>query len=89
MAEAWLNGTRLGCHEGGHLPFEFELTPHIRREGNVLVVRVEGELAPDRVPPGNVPPDPQHMFLDQRENYPPASFDFFPFCGIQRRLKKA
>jgi beta-glucuronidase len=84
MAEAWLNGTRLGCHEGGHLPFEFELTPHIRREGNVLVVRVEGELAPDRVPPGNVPPDPQHMFLDQRENYPPASFDFFPFCGIQR-----
>ena len=84
MAEAWLNGVRLGSHEGGHLPFDFDLTPHVRREENVLVVRVEGELAPDRVPPGNVPPDPQHMFLDQRENYPPASFDFFPFCGIQR-----
>jgi beta-glucuronidase len=84
MAEVWLNGARLGSHEGGHLPFEFDLTPHIRHEGNVLVVRVEGELAPDRVPPGNVPPDPRHMFLDQRENYPPASFDFFPFCGIQR-----
>jgi beta-glucuronidase len=84
MAEVWLNGARLGDHEGGHLPFDLDLTSHIRREENVLVVRVEGELAPDRVPPGNVPPDPQHMFLDQRENYPPASFDFFPFCGIQR-----
>ena len=84
MAEVWLNGARLGGHEGGHLPFEFDLTPRIRREDNVLVVRVEGELAPDRVPPGNVPPDPQHMFLDQHQNFPPTSFDFFPFCGIQR-----
>lgn len=84
MAEVWLNGIRLGQHEGGHLPFEFDVTPHVRREGNRIVVHVEGELAPDRVPPGNVPPDPQHMFVDQRENWPPASFDFFPFCGIHR-----
>jgi beta-glucuronidase len=84
LAEVWLNGIQLGKHEGGHLPFAFDLTPHVRPENNVLVVRVEGELAPDRVPPGNVPPDPQHMFLDQHQNFPPTSFDFFPFCGIQR-----
>ncbi len=84
MAEVWLNGVRLGQHEGGHLPFEFDVTSYVRREDNRLVVRVEGELAPDRVPPGAVPPDPQHMFVDQRENWPPASFDFFPFCGIHR-----
>ena len=84
LAEVWLNGLCLGTHEGGHLPFEFDLTSHLRREDNLLVVRVEGELAPDRVPPGNVPPDPRHMFLDQSENFPPGSFDFFPFCGIQR-----
>jgi beta-glucuronidase len=82
MAEVWLNGVRLGQHEGGHLPFEFDLMPHVKREGNVLVVRVEGELTPDRVPPGNVPPDPRHTFATQ--NYPPTTFDFFPFCGIQR-----
>jgi beta-glucuronidase len=84
LAEAWLNGTRLGEHEGGHLPFSFDLTPHVRPEHNVLVVRVEGELAPDRVPPGNAPPDSKHMFLDQRQNFPPTSFDFFPYCGLHR-----
>jgi beta-glucuronidase len=84
LAEVWLNGIRLGEHEGGHLPFSFDLTPHVQPEHNVLVVRVEGELAPDRVPPGNVPPDPKHMFLDQHQNYPPTSFDFFPYCGLHR-----
>jgi beta-glucuronidase len=84
LADVWLNGVPLGQHEGGHLPFEFDVTPLVRPEGNVLVARVEGELRPDRVPPGNVPPSPQHMFMDQRENRPPSSFDFFPFCGVQR-----
>ncbi|MBN1217369.1 MAG: beta-glucuronidase [Anaerolineae bacterium] len=84
LAEVWLNGTRLGEHEGGHLPFSFDLTPHVQPEHNMLVVRVEGELAPDRVPPGNVRPDSKHMFLDQRQNFPPTSFDFFPYCGLHR-----
>lgn len=82
LAEVWLNGVPLGQHEGGHLPFEFDITPHVRAEGNRLIVRVEGELAPDRVPPGNVSPDPHDAFATL--NYPPTSFDFFPFCGIQR-----
>jgi len=81
LAEAWLNGTPLGRHEGGHLPFEFDVTPHVRPESNVLVVRVDGELAPDRVPPGNIPVDPRDV---PHLNYPETSFDFFPFCGIQR-----
>jgi beta-glucuronidase len=84
LAEIWLNGVRLGEHEGGHLPFTFDLTTHVKPEQNLLVVRVEGELAPDRVPPGNLSPDPKNMFMDQLQNFPPASFDFFPFCGIHR-----
>ena len=54
LAEVWLNGIRLGAHEGGHLPFAFDVTPYVRGEANRLVVCVEGELAPDRVPPGNI-----------------------------------
>ncbi|HEY8149028.1 MAG TPA: sugar-binding domain-containing protein, partial [Vicinamibacteria bacterium] len=27
---AWLDGTKLGEHQGGYTPFEFELTPHVR-----------------------------------------------------------
>jgi beta-glucuronidase len=83
LAEVWLNGVQLGQHEGGHLPFEFDVTSHVRPEGNLLVVRVEGELAPDRVPPGNIPPDPLDAFLGHLP-YPAGSFDFFPFCGIHR-----
>jgi beta-glucuronidase len=82
LADVWLNGARLGRHEGGHLPFEFDVTTHLRPEGNQLVVRVEGELAPDRVPPGNIPSNPLDTFVTS--NYPDTSFDFFPFCGIQR-----
>jgi beta-glucuronidase len=82
LAEVWLNGVRLGEHEGGHLPFEFDVTQHVHPDGNLLVLRVEGELAPDRVPPGNVPWDPLDTFASV--NYPPTSFDFFPFCGIHR-----
>ena len=83
LAEVWLNGTYLGQHEGGHLPFQFQISTLLKPEGNLLVVRVDGALAPDRVPPGNVPADPLHSFANS-VNYPPGSFDFFPFCGIQR-----
>ena len=82
LAEAWLNGMPLGTHEGGHLPFEFDIAPYAQREANHLVVCVEGELAPDRVPPGNIPPNPVDSFGNT--SFPNTSFDFFPYCGIHR-----
>ena len=82
LAEAWLNGAPLGTHEGGHLPFEFDITPHAQSAANRLVVCVEGELAPDRVPPGNIPPNPADSFSNT--SFPDTSFDFFPYCGIHR-----
>lgn len=84
LAEVWLNGAPVGSHEGGHLPFVFDVTALLRAEDNLLVVRVDGGLAPDRVPPGNLQPDGRDMFANFLQNLPPASFDFFPFCGIQR-----
>ena len=83
LAEVWLNGEHLGRHEGGHLPFEFDVSRHVRASGNLLVVRVDGQLAPDRVPPGNLPPGAGMQFL---RNFPAGGFDFFPFCGIQRQV---
>ena len=82
IADVWLNGVSLGRHEGGHMAFSLDATPLLIQSGNRLVVRVDGRLAPDRVPPGNIPHNPQDVF-DVR-NYPDTSFDFFPFCGIQR-----
>jgi beta-glucuronidase len=82
LAEVWLNGQRLGEHEGGHLPFAFDITEHVRDAENLLVVRVDGALAPDRVPPGNLNGRPGVTF--GRADFPDANFDFFPFSGIQR-----
>ncbi len=84
IAAVWLNGEPLGGHEGGHLPFEFEITARVRPESNLLVVRVDGELAFDRVPPGNIAGGEGDFFSSHGANFPQAQFDFFPFCGIQR-----
>lgn len=81
-ATAWLNGRELGEHEGGHLPFGFEITELVHDANNTLVVRAEGELRPDRVPPGNVPEGGLDAFASLP--YPPGSYDFFPYAGIQR-----
>ncbi|MGZ4384784.1 MAG: glycoside hydrolase family 2 TIM barrel-domain containing protein, partial [Gaiellaceae bacterium] len=43
----------------------------------------DGRLAPDRVPPGRVPPEHRHA----REFFPPVAYDFFPFAGIQRKVE--
>ncbi|MEI6082668.1 MAG: sugar-binding domain-containing protein [Verrucomicrobiota bacterium] len=39
-AECWLNGRRLGAHEGGHTPFEFDISQVVRHGENRLVVRI-------------------------------------------------
>jgi hypothetical protein len=40
-ATVWLNGTLLGDHEGGYLPFELAIDPELLRDtDNLLVVRV-------------------------------------------------
>jgi len=82
IAEVWLNGEPLGGHECGHLPFAFPV-PRLRDAGNVLVVRVDGRLAADHVPPSLVPAGHGHA----REFYPPVAFDFFPFAGIHRKVE--
>ncbi len=41
-AEVWLNGVSMGEHEGGYLPFEFDVMHYLAPIDNMLVVRVEG-----------------------------------------------
>jgi beta-glucuronidase len=82
LAEVWLNGERLGEHEGGNMAFEFEVSGKLLPTDNLLVVRVDGTLAPDRVPPGSIPRGKGIPFL--MNNFPDTSYDFFPFTGIHR-----
>ncbi len=39
-ADVWVNGTRIGGHEGGFTPFEFDITAALQRGDNTLRVRV-------------------------------------------------
>lgn len=48
IAEVWLNGEKLGSHEGGYLPFSFEITKVVKRkEENCLKVEVIDTLSKD------------------------------------------
>ena len=47
----WINGQRLGEYKGGYTPFSFDLTQHIRWDGdNLLAVELDSTERPD-VPP--------------------------------------
>jgi hypothetical protein len=40
LATVWVNGQRVGEHEGGYLPFEFDISGVAQRGDNEIVVRV-------------------------------------------------
>ncbi len=82
FAVVYVNGTPVGTHEGGHLPFAFDITDHVRwGEENVVAISVENELRPDRVPSGNMP---GQSITDMIITTPRTTYDFYPFCGIHR-----
>ncbi len=57
FTDGWCNGTHLGHHEGGYLPFEFDLTDSLKRDENgtlrgTLVLRVEDPMDNKEQPVG-------------------------------------
>ncbi|HEX3901568.1 MAG TPA: glycoside hydrolase family 2 TIM barrel-domain containing protein [Polyangia bacterium] len=52
-AIVWLNGRRLGEHEGGFTPFAFEVTAQLRPRDNSLVVMVNNTRRPGAIPAMN------------------------------------
>ncbi len=49
-ASVYLNGRKLGDHEGGFTPFNFEVTDAIHDGDNFLVVEVNNQRKPENVP---------------------------------------
>lgn len=81
FSTVYLNGVKVGSHEGGHLPFAFEITDQVRwEEENVVAISVENELKPSRVPSGNMPGGDMSLFAST----PKTTYDFYPFAGIHR-----
>ena len=80
FAAVYVNGVKVGTHEGGHLPFAIDITKHIQwDQENVFAISVENHLKPTRVPAGNMP-SPLGMIA----SFPRTTFDFFPFAGLHR-----
>jgi beta-glucuronidase len=81
LGTVYLNGVKIGTHEGGHLPFAFEITDSVKwDEENVVAISVENELKPSRVPSGNMPGSEMSLFAST----PATTFDFYPFAGLHR-----
>ncbi|BDD10695.1 beta-galactosidase [Fulvitalea axinellae] len=70
VADVWLNGQKLGRHEGGFLPFVYDITPHAKfGEENILALTVDNNDNPE-VPPGK----------------PISKLDFASYGGIYRNV---
>lgn len=79
-AKLWINGKPLGSHEGGNLPFAFDISPLVKWNAlNRITIEVENILKPTRVPPGGVAGS---LF----NGYPQTNYDFFPYSGLQRAV---
>src|SRR5258705_4087824 len=50
LADVYLNGQKLGRHEGGFTPFNFEITNLVRAANNSLIVKVDNKRRRDAVP---------------------------------------
>jgi beta-glucuronidase len=52
-ADVYLNGEKVGAHEGGFTPFNFEVTKLVRPGENFVVVKVDNKRRRDAVPTVN------------------------------------
>jgi len=84
----WVNGEKLMTHDGGHLPFEAEVTQALKfGTSNLITVAANNTLSPTTLPPGSI------EYKDDARKYPPGYFvqnlqmDFFNYAGIHRPIK--
>ena len=81
----WLNGREIMSHEGGHLPFECEITPYLISEAeNRLTVLTDNTLDPWALPPAVLCENEGRVGF--QNSYPAVTYDFFPYSGIHRSV---
>jgi hypothetical protein len=86
---AWLDGQQLGTHDGGYVPFEFELTKHLKPgQAQRLVIRVDDAARAFKLEGkqgyGNARGIWQTPYLEARGAVPLRAVHFSPDLGRKR-----
>ncbi|MBV5281346.1 MAG: glycoside hydrolase family 2 [Paludibacter sp.] len=50
LADVYLNGEKIGVHEGGFTPFQFEITTNVKEGANSLIVKVDNKRLKNGLP---------------------------------------
>lgn len=50
LADVYLNGEKIGSHEGGFTPFQFEITKQVKNGANSLIVKVNNNRKTNQLP---------------------------------------
>lgn len=88
-AVVWVNGVQVMEHEGGHLPFEANISDVIRMNGSMpcrITIAVNNTLNLHTLPPGTI------QYMNDPTKYPAGyfvqntNFDFFNYAGIHRSV---
>ncbi|XP_046395919.1 beta-glucuronidase-like [Ischnura elegans] len=87
-AYVWINGVLVTTHEGGHLPFEEDITAFLNfgKSYDHITVAINNTLTPTTIPQGQV------KFMNDSKRYPKGymeqsfNFDFFNYAGIHRSV---
>ncbi|XP_074869413.1 beta-glucuronidase [Carettochelys insculpta] len=83
----WVNGVNVTEHEGGHLPFEADISKIVQASSGALcriTIALNNTLTPHTLPPGSI------QFMSDSSKYPKGyfvqktKFDFFNYAGIHR-----
>src|SRR5512146_1822443 len=87
LAEVFVNGQRVGAHEGGYTPFVFDITERVHAGRNQVAVRVldppnKGELGGIRY--DEIPHGKQNWYVQTSGLWQPVTLEFRPQQYIER-----
>ncbi|KAF6356955.1 glucuronidase beta [Rhinolophus ferrumequinum] len=86
-AIVWVNGVHVAEHEGGHLPFEVDISTLVQSgplSSCRITIAVNNTLTPYTLPPGTI------LYKMDTSKYPKGyfvqntNFDFFNYAGLHR-----
>lgn len=84
----WVNGVHVVEHEGGHLPFEADISKLVQTGPQTtcrITIAINNTLTPHTLPPGSIIHKTDAVF-PKNYFFQNTSFDFFNYAGLHRSV---